>query len=536
MNMKKAVRKTVLLLTLMFSLTNAFAYEKSFSYNTDTSTFTVNYKSDKIESPFASLVVLPYGTDREGIENTDDTKSLFKICHTSGGKVKEEIELYDAFESGAYILYIESGEVTDKNIFIVPNENLTETVSAVNSGKSFSSSFGADETVFRKYSSDIVKLVRNAVPSGGYTAQSFLESYIASEGLVRFKNSELKLDEFIDLYDSYYGEIFSFSNEWDEKMSTEYKSILEKYDIGDMTAFEIAENSMFVTKCHIASDLYLLQKEVESYIQENSLSSGRYTSLNEYKKTEVFSLLYEEIDRLSSANEIYNRFIAIIEKVYSDGEKNNSSTSGGSSSGGGGGSFSRPVNVTVNTEENKNTEKNIFSDISGHWGREYITECYSKGLVNGFEDNTFRPDKNLTRAELTTLIVNLLKLENEKECVFGDVSESAWYYGSVAKAYTAGIVNGYGESFMPEANISRQDMAVIIYRSLKMKNISLSGEKQFDDLYSAAEYAQESICALASEGIINGDSNLFRPTQPLTRAEAATIIYRVSRILNGGSI
>ena len=124
-----------------------------------------------------------------------------------------------------------------------------------------------------------------------------------------------------------------------------------------------------------------------------------------------------------------------------------------------------------------------------------------------------------------------MSLSTDAECDFEDVKKDSWYYQNIARAYEAGLINGYDDGFKPDENVSRQDMAVIIARSLEYKNVSLSGEMAFDDESFISDYAKESVSKLGANGIITGDNNAIRPLDSLTRAEAATIICRVSEML-----
>lgn len=541
--MKNKVKKIIAMMCFMACTLNVSAATNRFSYSTDSSTFKINYELEAVQSPFASLVILPYGIERmdfnEGNANPEST--MFKMCYTTGEIVDEEVQLNDNFKNGAYILYIECGTETDKNAFIVPSSALDAVVSSVNSGNALNNvNFGADNTIFEKFKSDINLLIKNARSDDKYTNQSFLDAYMASEGVVRFRNGDLKLDEFVDLYDSYFENTYSDYSNWSDAKKQKYSNVVKKYSISSLSAKELVENAVFVSECQMSENAYALQSIVVNYIQENGIDADEYNSLNTYNKYNVFSELFGKIATLSTVEDIFDEYATICENIKADSKPDYKPSGGG---GGGGGALAAPrpsattvPSVTVAPEQLPDTEKEIFTDIYGHWAKENIIKCHNNSLVNGFDDNTFRPDNSLTRAELTTLLVNLLKLEDVKDMSFDDVTENAWYHSSIAKAYTAGIVNGYGNVFMPESKVSRQDMAVMILRSFNYLNIELTGEKKFDDLDLISEYASESVEILGANGIITGDNNLFRPNDYLTRAEAATIICRVNDYITGGGL
>ena len=526
------MKKLKIALLSAFILSSSCAFAST--YDVENSRLTTNHLIEAPQSPFANVIVIPYGEDRAllDVQNIDDTKTLFKVGYTQGGAVKEEIEFSESFKKGAYILHIECGTDIDKTAFVIPQDTLNDAVLAVNSGNSLSGiSFGARPEIFSAYINEITAFIKNAIPVGGYTKQSFLDSYMASEGLARYRGADLELAEFVDLYDVYFADTYSSFNEWDETKKQEYANVMRSCIIDTLTPQQLAEEAEFVAECHIAADSYALSKLVLAYAADKSLDLTAYNSLgNEYSQISAFSRLYSVIDTIGSAKEIHSRLLSICE------EMKESPKPGGGSSGGGGGGSSGGSGGGISFPPEQSIDKAVFSDIFAHWAKDYITKCYEKGLVNGFDDNSFKPDKKITRAELTTLIVKLLSLSTDAECDFSDVGKNAWYYQSIAQAYSAGIINGYDGVFKPEENITRQDMAVIIARSLAYKGIKLSGESVFDDSAFISDYARESVSALAKSGIITGDNNKFRPLDSLTRAEAATIIYRVNDMIFGGGV
>ncbi len=133
------------------------------------------------------------------------------------------------------------------------------------------------------------------------------------------------------------------------------------------------------------------------------------------------------------------------------------------------------------------------------------------------------------------MLVRALGLEAEIGNVasFNDIEQSDYYYESLLIAKQLGIVTGVdGSSFNPKGEISRQDMMVIVARALKLAG-KLQSEGSAEDLdgfldaSSVAGYAQASVAALISEGIIQGDGSSIHPAGSATRAQAAVVIYRI---------
>ena len=179
--------------------------------------------------------------------------------------------------------------------------------------------------------------------------------------------------------------------------------------------------------------------------------------------------------------------------------------------------------VTPASEKEPVTE---FTDIDGHWAEESITELAGRGLINGFDDGTFRPDESVTRAQFTKMLADLEGLDtNTVVRIFEDVPINSWYAPYVTAAYAEGIALGDGAYFRPDSSITREEMAVMAARCM---NITAAGTMGFIDIDSVSEWAKDAVNALSSAGIISGfEDGTFRPGEISTRAEAAAILLRL---------
>jgi hypothetical protein len=173
-----------------------------------------------------------------------------------------------------------------------------------------------------------------------------------------------------------------------------------------------------------------------------------------------------------------------------------------------------------------------FSDVSnGFWGKEPIEILASKGIINGKDSkDTYKPEDTVTRAEFAKLITSMLNIVDETSTSqFNDVKNDMWSYKYVASAVKAGIIKGYDDgTFRPDENITRQDMAVIIGRALQLKGTINSPDISLSDKGDIADYAINYINELLNNEVFSGypDSS-FKPLNNATRAEAATIIYKL---------
>lgn len=166
-----------------------------------------------------------------------------------------------------------------------------------------------------------------------------------------------------------------------------------------------------------------------------------------------------------------------------------------------------------------------FSDTSNHWAETYINRWSQEGIINGYEDGTFKPNNNITRAEYITMIVRIFKPTDTIDATsYSDVDSSAWYYDSLSKACAMEIIKGYEDNTVrPNANITRQEAMVILNRILKLN--TSSGEVVFADSNEIASWAKEAVEVFSEKGYINGyEDGTIRPNAFITRAEIAKIL------------
>jgi hypothetical protein len=179
-----------------------------------------------------------------------------------------------------------------------------------------------------------------------------------------------------------------------------------------------------------------------------------------------------------------------------------------------------------------------FEDTKDHWARKEIGALAGKGIIKGKSEGIFDPDANITRAEFVALMTRAMGYgENHGYTVpFMDVRENDWYYNPIAIAYNEGLVNGKSATeFDPNGKITRQEMAKIISNIMKDKFHSqekVDNLKAFKDFEEIASWARESAALCLREKIIGGISEgVFAPLENATRAQAATVLYRIYGLL-----
>ncbi len=171
-------------------------------------------------------------------------------------------------------------------------------------------------------------------------------------------------------------------------------------------------------------------------------------------------------------------------------------------------------------------ERNVtFEDTINHWSKQAVESMASKGIVNGYDENTFNPDKNITRAEFAKLLVNELELDMVNSgSEFNDMNNH-WAKDYVNTAYKAGLIKGYDGNFNPNDNITRAQMATMIGRAIDTDN--KTDINFFNDSASIPDWSKEDLSKAVGEGFIKGSNGSFRPNDNATRAESTSVIYRM---------
>lgn len=179
-----------------------------------------------------------------------------------------------------------------------------------------------------------------------------------------------------------------------------------------------------------------------------------------------------------------------------------------------------------------------FADTAKHWARTYIGTLAGMNILDGMGDNMFSPDGSLTRAQFVAMLAKMtdgVDVSAAAPTDFTDIHEKDWYYGYVNWGYENGIVNGMGDgTFSPNASITREQMAVMLCNYARSVGFVLpqSGNSvSFSDAAGISSWAADYVNTAAGAGIINGfDTGDFRPQGVATRAQAATVIYKMCQI------
>jgi hypothetical protein len=141
-------------------------------------------------------------------------------------------------------------------------------------------------------------------------------------------------------------------------------------------------------------------------------------------------------------------------------------------------------------------------------------------------NGTFAPNAKVTREQFVKMIDTLYK-GTEANTLFTDIDSKAWYVPYINKAVNSGIIKGISEdAFGIGLGVTREDMAVMIYRVLNDENVEAT--ETFGDDNIISDYAKEAVYYLKNKGIITGTGEgNYEPKKVMTRAEAAVVINNV---------
>lgn len=418
------------------------------------------------------------------------------------------------------------------------NSNMTtETLEAGNKDEWY---IDTQSTAYSNNKAAVISIMTSVKPETGYKNQFDLEEafnfacdVINSDDIdaakiaayAQYRNDRIGLDFTNTDYIAYSEDVFSrFKTVLDEK-----KSDKEIKNIDDVrTAFNEACAVVCIDKTTDHA------KAIDNLKKYNDIFKIDFTTklpyIDNYEVAKVFA-----DTNYTTVSDIVSDYNKRVDELYTEYLKNKSgSGGGGSSSGGSGGGGYLYVPSVIDADDiNQITGGNSgFPDVaSSHWASGYIQFVKDNKIMQGDENGLFKPDDSITREEWVKTILTAFVIDTkDAKCDFSDVDEERWSYPYIAKAFEMMIINGVSDTeFAPAESISRQDAAVIFYRGAKAAREDGFSEiemSSFTDAEDIADYAIEPINLLYKLKVLNGyEDGSFRPNAPITRAEAAKMIY-----------
>ncbi|MGL5754013.1 MAG: family 10 glycosylhydrolase [Paraclostridium sp.] len=169
-----------------------------------------------------------------------------------------------------------------------------------------------------------------------------------------------------------------------------------------------------------------------------------------------------------------------------------------------------------------------FTDVKGHWAESYINDFYNKGYINGYEDNTFKPENPITRAEFVKVFNNVFGLNKTSGKVFND-TVNHWAKKEIDIAVTNGVANGMSDDiFAPDKLITREEAAKMLANYKGIADSNHDKSMQFSDYNEISDWAKDSVEGVVEWGYINGmGNNTLAPKNSMKRSEVVVMLSRI---------
>lgn len=170
-----------------------------------------------------------------------------------------------------------------------------------------------------------------------------------------------------------------------------------------------------------------------------------------------------------------------------------------------------------------------FSDTENHWAKDTINKAKEMNIINGYENDMFLPDNNMTRAELVSVVNRLLCLESESDKYIPDVTRQDWFHSEIRKAIAVGIIKGDDQGLVhPNDYVTREQAILIFSRAFNIKANNVTESTSYSDDSEISDWARSEMITFISKNYINGYSdNTLNPKGNITRAEVLTILNRI---------
>ena len=173
-----------------------------------------------------------------------------------------------------------------------------------------------------------------------------------------------------------------------------------------------------------------------------------------------------------------------------------------------------------------------FTDVNDNdWFYDVVLYAYDNGLMTGTSADAFAPNTATTRGMIVSMLARLEGVTSAEDAGFADVAANDWYATAVNWAASVGVVNGYeDDTFRPNAPITREQMAAILYNYADYKGYDVSARADLSDYADAASissWAEDVLAWANAEGLINGmTATTIDPQGATTRAQTAAMFER----------
>lgn len=288
----------------------------------------------------------------------------------------------------------------------------------------------------------------------------------------------------------------------------------------------------------VAGDLGISSKEL-----------AKYNALSEEDKKQVAAAIVplSATAYYTSVEELSTDFSTAINSALADNDKPQKTPQGGGNSSGGlpviGAIVSTQPGISPSSASNftmKSVVRDMnFNDISNvSWAKNSILALANRGIIDGVSETEFNPDANITREQFIKIVMGAFNFNTSgRPVTYSDVSDDEWYFPYISAATQNGLITGINDKeFGVGMPITRQDMAVILYRVITKLEIIIKNEEepQFADNDQISDYAKKAVASFSATGLINGvGDNSYNPRGNATRAQAAHLIYSIASYCTG---
>lgn len=549
--------KKIIVCALAMAMLSTSAYAQGINTNVDLHTNDVTVSGTGMTSSNNMLSIEVLNSDKNKVY-------IGTFAPSSDGSYSFTFRMPSDSQTGNYDITIGSydGEVATETMFFATGEVIENTMNDINSSNTVTAMKAAlnshyevlniSKSVYESLDDTaktaVANVILNGKSNGNYTDISEVNALVRTEVAVqvlRCAKTGTDVKNALSTYSSIYNitEETSVCYALVEKMGEEDLSavyyIMANGTCSDVTsAQKLYDSSVLLAYINKAKDPGTIKTTLANTSYQNVLGFSMST-YNSSDKDKTVTYLYNLGTDFTSA--------AQLEQAIKDAYSSQGSTSsGGSSSGGGGGSSSlggssssggtitnlpaATATTPANTDETKTdkTEYINFGDIdSVEWAREAIEYLASENIVSGVEDGVFKPNDTVTREQFATMLVKAFNL-NGGNSDFTDLDNNHWAFDAVSAAYANGIISGISDTeFGTGRNITREDMATMLYRASQKMGITLNdGDINFTDSEDISDYAFEAVKAMNNSGVISGYSDgTFGPKDNATRAQAAQMLY-----------
>ncbi len=169
-----------------------------------------------------------------------------------------------------------------------------------------------------------------------------------------------------------------------------------------------------------------------------------------------------------------------------------------------------------------------FSDMPSDYSEAALNNAVQNGLLNG-DDGKIMPDADLTRAQMAAIVVRALGADGTADLSgFDDVDLAAWYAGELGEAVKMELFQGDGDMMRPNDAITRQEAFVVLSRAFKMEAANTAVLDNYADSADIADWAKTALAAMVEAGFVQGDDGgKINPTANITRKDFAVVIDRM---------